>query len=83
MIHYISALHISGFRIGRGTLSYCGSNHVGRHGYSQEGIKRYLCKNITCSHSTFMLDYIYHAYQSEVRGQKIERKHLTLQSSVL
>ena len=57
---------------------YCGSNHVGRHGYSQGGAKRYTCRNTSCSHSTFMLEYIYSACQSEVRSQIIE---MTLNAS--
>jgi len=57
---------------------YCGSNDVGRHGYNKKGTKRYLCRNILCSHSTFMRDYIYHAYQPETRGQIIE---MTLNAS--
>lgn len=57
---------------------YCESNNVGRHGYSKDGRKRYICKNSSCSRSTFMRNYIYHAYQPEVRGKIID---MTLNAS--
>ena len=51
---------------------HCGSDNVGKHGKSEEGKKRYLCKNDKCPHSTFLRDYTYLGCQTETKCQIIE-----------
>ncbi|MCP4419628.1 MAG: IS1 family transposase [Chloroflexi bacterium] len=51
---------------------YCGSNNVGKHGKSEEGKKRYICKNDKCPRSTFLRDYTYLGCQTETKSRIIE-----------
>ena len=46
---------------------YCGSHHVGRHGQTKDGRKRYVCHNNACSRATFMCDYTYQACQPGIK----------------
>ena len=36
---------------------YCGSEEISLYGKSKSGKQRYLCRNKTCSHKTFQLEY--------------------------
>ena len=47
----------------------CGSNHVVKHGQSGEGKQRYKCCNSECLRCTFIRDYAYRGYLSEVQQQ--------------
>lgn len=47
----------------------CGSNDIVKHGRSGEGKQRYKCRNLECRRSTFIRDYAYRGYLSEVKQQ--------------
>ena len=50
----------------------CKSNHVVKHGLSDEGKQRYQCKNLECSKNTFLFDYSYNGYLPEIKKKIIE-----------
>jgi transposase-like protein len=47
----------------------CQCTNVVKHGKSTEGKQRYKCRNTDCSRSTFILQYSYRGYGSEVKQQ--------------
>ena len=49
--------------------SNCGSINVVRHGKTAQGKQRYLCRNHLCCQRTFIQQYTYRSYLSEVKQQ--------------
>ena len=47
----------------------CQCTNVVKHGKSTEGKQRYKCRNTDCSRSTFIKQYSYWGYLSEVKQQ--------------
>ena len=47
----------------------CQSDNVIKNGKSKEGKQRYRCRNQDCSRTSFILDYSYRGYLSEVKAQ--------------
>jgi transposase-like protein len=47
----------------------CDSINVVRHGRTAQGKQRYLCRNQNCCHCTFIQQYTYRSYLSEVKEQ--------------
>ena len=47
----------------------CQSSNVIKNGKSKEGKQRYRCRNQNCSRTSFILDYSYRGYLSEVKAQ--------------
>jgi transposase-like protein len=47
----------------------CQCTNVVKHGKSTEGKQRYKCRNTDCSRSTFIKQYSYRGYLSEVKQQ--------------
>lgn len=54
------------------TCPYCGSDKVVCNGKTQKGIQRYLCKNKSCQHSTFQLEYTYNACEPGMHEKIID-----------
>ena len=50
----------------------CGGIHVSKHGNTSDGRQRTICHNDDCSRSTFLHDYLYQAYQPEVKEMIID-----------
>jgi len=48
---------------------HCGSEDVVRNGKSLKGKQRFLCRNMECPHSTFLLDYSQNIRKKGVREQ--------------
>jgi transposase-like protein len=51
---------------------YCGSDNVGKNGRYANGKQRYICKNKTCSHTTFVENYTYKAHEPGVKESIFE-----------
>ena len=51
---------------------HCESDHVRKHGQTNEGKKRYLCRNSECPRSTFICEYSYQAYHPGVKRKIID-----------
>jgi transposase-like protein len=45
------------------------SINIVRHGKTAQGKQRYLCRNHLCCHRTFIQQYTYRSYLSEVKQQ--------------
>ena len=50
----------------------CSSEDVVKHGQSEESKQRYKCRNPECSRRTFIQNYVYRGYLSEVKQQIVE-----------
>jgi insertion element IS1 protein InsB len=50
----------------------CSSTNIVKYGKSTEGKQRYKCRNLDCSHSTFILQYSYLGYLPEVKQRMSE-----------
>ena len=50
----------------------CGSDDVVKHGQSGEAKQLYKCRNSDCSRSTFIREYAYRGYLSEVKQQIVD-----------
>ena len=50
----------------------CGSDKIGKAGYSARGVQRYRCRSESCPIQTFMLNYQYNAYEPGVKEQLVE-----------
>jgi IS1 family transposase/transposase-like protein len=50
----------------------CGQNDVIKRGFSPQGKQRYYCKNTSCNHGSFILDYTNIGYDLEVKEKIIE-----------
>ena len=51
---------------------YCGSKEVSLYGKSRSGKQRYLCRNKTCSHKTFQLEYKNNACRPGTKEKIVE-----------
>jgi len=51
---------------------YCGSENVVLYGKNANGKQRLLCRNVECSHKTFLLEYTYKAYNPGIKQQIID-----------
>jgi len=50
----------------------CGSDNIVRNGKNAKGKQRYLCHNVNCTISTFLLDYSQNIRRKGVREQIIK-----------
>ena len=51
---------------------YCGSEEISLYGKSRSGKQRYLCRNKTCDHKTFQLEYKNNACRSGAKETIVE-----------
>lgn len=51
---------------------YCGSEEVSLYGKSSRGAQRYLCRNESCKHKTFQLEYKNNASKPGVKEKIVE-----------
>jgi transposase-like protein len=50
----------------------CHSTDVIKHGITGQGKQRYRCKNPSCAHQTFLVEYSHHGRMPEVKQQILE-----------
>ena len=50
----------------------CRHDNISKRGKTENGKQRYLCQNPECTVKTFILDYDYNGYFTEVKNQIIE-----------
>ena len=51
---------------------YCGSEEISLFGKNRTGRQRYLCRNKSCSHKTFQLEYKNNASRPGVKEKIVE-----------
>ena len=50
----------------------CGSNEIMKAGRNVRGTQRYRCQNSECETQTFMLEYRYNAYRTDIEERVVE-----------
>ena len=51
---------------------YCGSKEISKYGKNSTGRQRYLCRNKSCIHKTFQLDYKNNACRPGTKEKIVE-----------